>query len=166
MISGVSTSAFQNFLLLDRSSQTTAICPFLILSVRAAVTKKPLSRACREAAGPTKGLFFVSLKSFYLSCSRLLKLCISDDQAVDLLLGSRCLIVLVNDFLKTCLYVFDPFFLHIILIRINLRLDDAVMVADKNFSYQTVRAESVFQLLRRYVFSILCNDQVFLSSVR
>ena len=38
------------------------------------------------------------------------------------------------------------------------------MVTDKNFSYQTVRAESVFQLLRRYVFSVLCNDQVFLSS--
>ena len=27
-----------------------------------AVFKKPLSRVCREAAGPTKGLFFVSTK--------------------------------------------------------------------------------------------------------
>ena len=50
------------------------------------------------------------LKSFDLSCSCLLKLCVSDDQAVNFLLGSRCLIILVNDFLKTCLYVLILFF--------------------------------------------------------
>ena len=67
----------------------------------------PKNRGRRNSIKSRRPLFWTVslvpaiLKSFDLSCSCFLELCISDDQAVDLLLGRRRLIVLVNDFLKT-----------------------------------------------------------------
>src|SRR5699024_3118596 len=104
------------------------------------------------------------LKSFNFSCGGLFKLCVSDNETVNLFLRSRRPVVLINHFLKTCLYVFNPFFLHIILIRIDFCLDHTIMLTDKNLSYQAVSAEGIFQLFRRNIFAVFRDNEVFLSS--
>src|SRR5699024_1928759 len=98
-----------------------------------------------------------------LSRRRLLKLCVADDQAVDLLLRRCSAVVLVDDLLQLLPHILDPFLLHVVLIRVDLCLDDAFVLADKNLAHKTVRAQRIFQLLRRNVFTVLRDDQILLA---
>lgn len=98
-----------------------------------------------------------SLISFYFFGRCFFKFCLSDFKAVNSLMSRCSLVIIIHHFLQHSLDLCNFFFLCVLIIREDLRLNDAITFPYQNFLHQTMFTDLVFQFFRRNIFTIFRN---------